>query len=80
MLITRHTIYIDEAVPHFDTLQAPAPSDLVGNGVIKRRSRSRTILVLAAVELQVRGMRNWTLELKRGGQDLPSVVCFEIAV
>jgi hypothetical protein len=67
MLITRQTIYIDEAVPQFDALQAPASSDLVGSGVFKRWPR--TILVLAAVELQVRGMRDWTLELKRGGQD-----------
>ena len=74
----RHAIYIYEAVPQLHTVQVPAPSDLVDSGVSKRRSR--TILVLAAVELQVRGMRNWTLELKRGGQDLPSVVCFEIAV
>lgn len=68
MLVTKHIIYIDEAVPQSHALQAPAPSGLVGSGAFKRRSR--TILVLAPVELQVRGMRDWTLELKRGGQDL----------
>jgi hypothetical protein len=72
MRITRHTVYMDGSViaviPHSHALQASAPPNLVGSGAFKRQSR--TILVLAAVELQVRGIRGWSLELKRSGQDL----------